>query len=117
MEITRPSGTAWTARTPGGKDASPSSTRELRRNEAHRPVLSAFGTTTPATTLGRGPAPLGSNPRSPQSQPRSRWVLGLMVARQHSQPPHPPAAARYDLTVTLGDGTQLPLIRPWPALK
>ncbi|MEP7194381.1 MAG: hypothetical protein ABI903_16165 [Actinomycetota bacterium] len=31
--------------------------------------------------------------------------------------PIPPAASRYDLTVTLRDGTQLPLIRPWPALK
>ena len=31
--------------------------------------------------------------------------------------PIPPAASRYDLTVTLRDGTQLPLIRPWPTLK
>ena len=31
--------------------------------------------------------------------------------------PIPPAASRYDLAVTLKDGTQLPLIRPWPALK
>jgi len=31
--------------------------------------------------------------------------------------PIPPDFSRYDLTVTLRDGTQLPLIRPWSALK
>lgn len=31
--------------------------------------------------------------------------------------PIPPDFSRYDLTVTLRDGTQLPLIHPWSALK
>jgi len=31
--------------------------------------------------------------------------------------PTPPAASRYDLTITLKDGTQLPPIQPWPGLK
>ena len=31
--------------------------------------------------------------------------------------PIPPAASKYNLTLTLKDGTQLPPIQPWPALK